>query len=231
MREKILDVAEELFAIHGYDAVSTRAVAARVDVSAAMIHYYFTSKRALFDAVFARRAGVLNRERMIAFDSYEASVEQTVEGAIAAFLTPMLVKLAADEPGWRHYLALVALVGNTQEWGGAVITRSFDSVVERLIELIGNAMPDARPEDLYWGYHFLSGAVLLTFSGTDRIDRLSHGVCRHFDIDAILPRMVEFAAAGFRRVCTEQLIQATPPNVPPGSAPGAHPVNSAPIVN
>lgn len=210
MREKILDVAEELFAVRGYEAVSTRAVAVRVGVTAAMIHYYFTSKRALFDAVFARRAGVLNRERMLAFDAYEASADQTIEGAINAFLTPMLIKLAAEDPGWHHYLALVGQVGNTHEWGGVVITRSFDSVVERLIELIGKAMPDARPEDLYWGYHFLSGAVLLTFSGTDRIDRLSKGICRHTDIDAILPRMVEFAAAGFRRICTEQSAPTTP---------------------
>jgi hypothetical protein len=81
------------------------------------------------------------------------------------------------------------------------MTQSFDPVVQRLISLVGKAFPDARKEDLYWGYHFLSGALLLTLSETDRIDRLSGGRCRSDDIEAIEPRLVEFAAAGFRRVC------------------------------
>jgi AcrR family transcriptional regulator len=203
VRERILDVAEEQFAKRGYEAVSTRGVARQAGATAAMIHYYFNSKRALFDAVIARRADVVNRERMAALNAYEADSgdQLTVEGAVAAFLRPVLVKLDSGEPGWRHYLALVAQVANIHEWGGAVMTNSFDPVVQRLIDIIGKAMPKATPEDLYWSYHFLSGALVLTLSETDRIDRLSKGKCRSTDIAAIEPRLVEFAAAGFRSVC------------------------------
>jgi AcrR family transcriptional regulator len=203
VRERILDVAEELFAKQGYEAVATRAVATQAGATAAMIHYYFNSKRELFDAVFARRAAVLNKERMAAFDSYEKKARGTVtvEGAIAAFLRPVLARLSAGEPGWRYYLELVAQVANKHEWGGAVMTKSFDPVIERLIDLIARALPHAQKHDLYWAYHFLSGALLLTLSETDRIDRLSKGVCRSTDVAAIEPRLVGFAAAGFRQVC------------------------------
>jgi AcrR family transcriptional regulator len=203
LRDRILNVAEEQFARHGYEAVSTREVARAVGATAAMIHYYFNTKREMFDAVFARRADVVNRERMEGLDAYEktAGDELRVEGAIAAFLRPVLDKLMTGDDGWRHYLALVAQVGHIHEWGGAVMTQSFDPVVQRLIALVGKALPDARKEDLYWGYHFLSGALMLTLSETDRIDRLSGGRCRSDDIAAIEPRLVEFAAAGFRQVC------------------------------
>jgi AcrR family transcriptional regulator len=202
VRERILDVAEEQFAKRGYEAVSTRGVARDAGATAAMIHYYFNSKRALFDAVIARRADVVNRERMAELNAYaaEAGDELTVEGAIAAFLRPVLAKLDSGEPGWRHYLALIAQVANTHEWGGAVMTNSFDPVVQRLIDLIGKALPDAKPENLYWSYHFLSGALVLTLSETDRIDRLSKGRCHSTDIAAIEPRLIQFAAAGFRQV-------------------------------
>ncbi|MEZ5995621.1 MAG: TetR/AcrR family transcriptional regulator [Hyphomonadaceae bacterium] len=201
-----MDVAEELFARRGYEGVSTRAVAREAAATPAMIHYYFNSKRELFDAVFERRAAVLNRERMAALDAYqaEAAGETTIEGAIAAFLHPVLAKLLSGEPGWRNYLELVAQVGNKHEWGGEVMTRSFDPVIERLIHLIGVAMPGATEQDLFWAYHFLSGALLLTLSETDRIDRLSRGLCRSTDIAAIEPRLVQFAAAGFRRVCAQR---------------------------
>ncbi len=202
LRERILDVAEQQFSNHGYDAVSTRAVAKAAGATSAMIHYYFSTKRELFDAVFARRADVINAERMAALDGYDsaAGAHVTVEGALEAFLAPALAKLQESE-GWRAYLALVAQVGNKHEWGGEVMTRSFDPVIQRLIAIIRKAMPEAGDVDLYWAYHFLSGALLLTLSETDRIDRLSDGKCRSTDVAAILPRMVQFAAAGFRSVC------------------------------
>lgn len=204
LRERILDAAEEQFAKHGFDGVTTRAVAGLAGTTSAMIHYYFTSKRALFDAAIARRANILNQERMDAIDAYEQAMGDavTVEGAIAAFLHPVMVKLASGGEGWRNYLALIAWVGNMHDWGGEVMTRSFDPVINRLLEVINRALPDASMEDLYWAYHFLSGALILTASGTDRLERLTGGLCNSDDIAAIEPRMVEYAAAGFRRVCT-----------------------------
>jgi AcrR family transcriptional regulator len=204
VRERILDVAEEDFAKRGYEAVSTRAVAARAGVTAAMIHYYFNTKRELFDAVFARRAEVVNRERMHELDAYAAAAgkKATVNGAVAAFLRPVLARLATGDAGWRNYFALVAQVGHIHEWGGAVMTQWFDPVVQRLIDIVGGTLPGARKSDLYWSYHFLSGALMLTLSETDRIDRLSKGECRSTDIAAIEPRLVSYTAAGFRRLCT-----------------------------
>lgn len=203
LRDAILDVAEEQFARHGFDGVTTRSVASRAGTTSAMIHYYFSTKRALFDAVVVRRADILNQERIDSINAYEREMgsDVTVEGAIAAFLRPVMEKLEHGGPGWRNYLSLIAWVSNMHEWGGEVMTRSFDEVVERLVQVIHRALPDASEEDLYWAYHFLSGALTLTASGTDRINRLSKNVCDSNDIPAIEPRMIAYAAAGFRQVC------------------------------
>lgn len=50
-RGQILDAARALFLTDGYDRVSLRAIAARAGVDAALISYYFGSKRGLFAAV------------------------------------------------------------------------------------------------------------------------------------------------------------------------------------
>lgn len=203
LRERVMDVAEELFSRHGFDGVTTRAIAKQAGATPAMIHYYFDTKRDLFDAVFARRADILNRERLAKLDAYEAEYGDavTVEGAIEAFLIPVMERLHAGGEGWRNYLALVGQVANTHSWGGEVMTRSFDPVIQRLISVIRRALPEARDEDLYWGYHCVSGALILTLSETDRIDRLSGGKCRSTDVPAITPRLINFCAAGFRNVC------------------------------
>jgi hypothetical protein len=36
---------------------------------------------------------------------------------------------------------------------------------------------------------------------TGRIDRLSNGLCRSDDVEALRGRMIAYAAAGFRAVC------------------------------
>ena len=89
-RERILDAAENLFAHHGLDAVSVRDVARKAHVDTALVHYYFATKRGVFDAVFQRRAAILNKERIAMIDAYEAAPGPggvTVEGLIEAFLT------------------------------------------------------------------------------------------------------------------------------------------------
>ncbi|MGE0828123.1 MAG: TetR/AcrR family transcriptional regulator [Hyphomonadaceae bacterium] len=202
-REAILDVAEERFSKHGFHGVTVRDVATRAGVNTALIHYYFKSKGELFDAVFLRRVEIVNQERLDSMDAYEAQMGDavTVEGAITAFMHPTLVRLHNGGSGWRNYFALIGLVNSTTAWGGQVMTRYFDPVIHRLIALLQRALPGASKEDLYWSYNFLSGSLTLSMAETGRIDRLSDGLCRSDDIPALEPRIIAYAAAGFRRVC------------------------------
>src|SRR6187397_1106146 len=71
--ERILDAAEILFSQHGLYGVTLKEVAAQVGVHHTLLNYYFEDKKALFDAVFARRAVVTSERRMQALDDYEAS--------------------------------------------------------------------------------------------------------------------------------------------------------------
>ncbi|MCL6524389.1 MAG: TetR family transcriptional regulator [Thermoflavifilum sp.] len=56
-KEKILEVAEELFAEKGYEGTSVRDIAQRAEVNIAMISYYFGSKEKLLEALIQYRAG------------------------------------------------------------------------------------------------------------------------------------------------------------------------------
>ena len=202
-RAAILDAAEALFSEHGFDAVTGRQVAREAGVDSALVHYYFGDKRGLFDAVFLRRAEILNAERLEALDRYEnaAGAAMTLEGVMEAFLRPVLEPSTHTGPGWRNYFALVAQVNNTPVWGGETMTRYFDPVIHRLIALLRKVLPEARDEDLYWSYHMLSGALTLSLGQTGRLDLLSGGLCRSSDLTAACDHLVPFAAAGFRAAC------------------------------
>lgn len=211
MRERILDAAEDHFSRHGFWGVTLREVAQDAKVDTALLHYYFDTKRGLFDAVFARRAEIINRERIDSIDAYERAAGDsiTAEGVIDAFLQPILQRAAEGDQRWHNYFALIAQVNNTPAWGGETMGRTFDVVIQRLIEALRKALPDADERDLYWSYHFLSGALTLTLSQTGRIDGLSNGLCKSSDFEAIRQRMAPFIASGFERLCKPKKKSAT----------------------
>ncbi|MEG3152234.1 TetR/AcrR family transcriptional regulator [Sphingomonas sp. ZT3P38] len=203
MMEQILDAAEYLFSKHGLYGVTLKDVARRVGVHHTLLNYYFEDKKKLFDAVFARRAVVTSERRMKALDEYEAATggSPTVEGALRAFLDTDLDLYIEGGEGWKNYAALGAQVANAPEWGAELMDEHFDPVVLRLIALLERALPESSREDIFWGYHFVTGALMLTLARTGRIDKLSGGLCKSEDFVAVKERMASFMAAGFLGVC------------------------------
>lgn len=201
--EQILDAAEYLFSKHGLHGVTLKDVAGRVGVHHTLLNYYFADKNRLFHAVFARRAVVTSERRMQALDAYEAACGDapTVEGALRAFLDTDLDLYIEGGEGWKNYAALGAQVANTPEWGAELMDEHFDPVVLRLIALLRRALPGCAEEDIFWGYHFVTGSLMLTLARTGRIDKLSHGLCRSDDFRAVKDRMASFMAAGFLSIC------------------------------
>jgi AcrR family transcriptional regulator len=204
--EQILEHAEYLFSKHGLHGVTLKDVAQRVGVHHTLLNYYFEDKKKLFDAVFARRAVVSSERRMRALDDYDTASagKPTVEGALHAFLDTDFDLYMQGGEGWRNYGALGALVANTPEWGAEMMDEHFDPVVHRLIDILEKALPGCAKADLYWGYHFVTGALMVSLARTGRIDKLSDGACRSDDFAAIKQRMARFMAAGFNQICGEK---------------------------
>ncbi|WP_114952384.1 TetR/AcrR family transcriptional regulator [Sphingosinicella terrae] len=200
--EQILDAAEYLFSKHGLHGVTLKDVAKRVGVHHTLLNYYFEDKQKLFDSVFGRRAGVTIERRMRALDDYDAATggKPDVEGALHAFLDTDLDLYIEGGEGWKNYGAFGALASNGPE-GAVLMDKYFDPVVLRLIGLLRKALPEASEEDIFWGYHFVTGALMLTLARTGRIDRLSGGLCKSDDYAAVKKRMARFMAAGFRTIC------------------------------
>jgi AcrR family transcriptional regulator len=88
--EQILDAAEYLFSKYGLYGVALRDVAQRVGIHTTLLHYYFEDKRNLFEAVFARRAGVTSERRIAALEQYERESGDKLSKALCTpFSTPI----------------------------------------------------------------------------------------------------------------------------------------------
>ncbi len=196
--EQILDAAEYLFSKNGLHGVTLRDVAKRVGIHTTLVHYYFDDKQHLFEEVFARRASVTSEGRIAAMEAYEkeAGDKPSVEGALHAFLDTDFDLYHEGGPHWMNYAAFCARVSNTPE-GAILMDKHFDPVVLKLVNILKRALPDYSEEDIFWGYHFVTGSLMNTLSRTGRIDRLSGGLCKSDDFPAVKQRMARFMAAGF----------------------------------
>jgi AcrR family transcriptional regulator len=71
-RERILDIALELFTTQGYEGTSLRQIAERLGFSKAAIYYHFASKEDIFEALHLRMHD-FSREMLSSFDTADMS--------------------------------------------------------------------------------------------------------------------------------------------------------------
>jgi AcrR family transcriptional regulator len=90
-KEAILDAAERLFSQKGFDATSTRAIAAEAGVNMAMISYYFGSKEGLFKGLLERRLKGfrqtledLNEQSISSWDKLEKCIDMYTDRIMGA---------------------------------------------------------------------------------------------------------------------------------------------------
>jgi AcrR family transcriptional regulator len=200
-KDKLMDAAEKLFARKGFYGATLRDITAAAGVDLALVTYHFGGKKQLFVAVIERRGHVLNEERLrrlAAARLNAAPGAPSTEAVVDAFLDPILDRLAHAGPGWHNYFSLIAYVNNSPEWGRKMMGKTFDAVVREFIAAVMESLPGSAPEDIFWGYNFLTGAMTLSLAETGRLDALSDGLCRSDDVAALKARLGPYVAAGLR---------------------------------
>src|SRR5690242_9762181 len=101
-RDRILDAAERLFADHGFEGASIRAIVDAAKVNLAAVHYHFRSKEALLEAVLTRRISVVNDSRLQRLQEAEVAATPdppSTEAVLRAFIVPTVELAQRTESG------------------------------------------------------------------------------------------------------------------------------------
>lgn len=200
-RERILNVAERLFANHGFNGVSMRDLAAAAKVPLALISYHFGPKKALYRSVFARRYEALTEQRLTRLGTVDLRHPRdgAIEDVIAAFLDPIL-ELKTSR-GNAHFATLIAREAtDPEEAQRGIIAQFLDPTAKTFLQALQRALPGASKHDVAWGYQFLIGAIVLILADTGRLTRISGGAAQTDDVRAARDNLVRYAAAGFRSI-------------------------------
>lgn len=210
-REAILDVAEAQFATNGYVATATRDIASLAGVNQGLIGYYFSSKKALFEAVYKRRGSEISELRMRGLDAAEAACNgksPDVRSIILAYLRPQF-DVKRLYPTWSR---LQARVHTEPEHEAFQIRRDvYDGVTKRYIHALIKALPAVDPADVYWRTTFMIGAFLYVLADVARLEELSEEQYNSSNIDETIDRMTSYLVAGMAAPSTYAFHPQTPP--------------------
>lgn len=98
-RDRILKAAERLFAEHGYDGTSIRAIVAKARVNQAAINYHFEGKDGLYREVLGSAFRALTEDQLAHADDVTS---MSREAALAEFIRRQLRPIAARDELSRH---------------------------------------------------------------------------------------------------------------------------------
>lgn len=173
----ILDAAEEVFGEHGFDGGNMRRIATVAGVSQALLHYHYSNKEALYQAVFERRADAIRIARQERLDQAMAAPGGVkLEGVLEILFLPLDVLLGERRGNLRFYVQMLAEVTiRGDDRSVAIMKRLYDPTAHMFIDAFLRAVPNLRHEDAVWAYLFATGARMQVHSPGERAQRLGRG--------------------------------------------------------
>ncbi len=197
--QRILDVAEGLFGRSGFGGTTTRAIATRAHLNVGQLHYYFESKRAIFEAVVGRQGHEVTERRRQLLDAAVAKYGR--KGVPLQVLVDALVRslLLAEvrRNGRRTSLQMQArLFTDPDETASEVRANIYDETNALYVDAIRRALPEVPAKTLYWRYYFMMGAYVWTLLQPGRLEAISQGRCDPADMESAVREIVPFLCAG-----------------------------------
>ncbi|MGA7329791.1 MAG: TetR/AcrR family transcriptional regulator [Rhodomicrobium sp.] len=200
-RQRLIDACEQLFADHGWHAVSIRTIAAAANVNLAALHYHFGSKEQLLAEIFAARAKpiVEERSRLLSEIERDKGAPASLERILEAFLRPALTIGTNPSFGSQAFIKLRArLATEPEEISRKILADTFNESSSAFLEALERALPDIPRADIEWRFHFMLGTMFYTMADAGRIQSLTGGRCDPGRVDEAIGHLIPFLAAGFR---------------------------------
>lgn len=201
-RQRLLESAARLFALHGFDNVSLRDLTRAAGANVAAVNYHFGSKEGLMDELVAGFLNSLNEERLSLLDQVEAEAAPnpaSLRRVLDALLRPALMKIRRTELSERLFFKLMArCLGDRIGHLPPQVHPLFEQVFQRFVTAISRNLPDLPPAEIALRMGFTVGALIQTAAHAETMEKISRGRMKVPGTEALLTQIITYAEAGFR---------------------------------
>jgi AcrR family transcriptional regulator len=191
-RTAILNAAERLYAERGFGDVTLRDIVAAADVNLAAVNYHFGSKDELIAELFVSRSLATNRERLNQLKMAEEAGDgrASIESVLRALVGPTLRGCLGPE---RERSTASRFMIRASIESVPPIRRIKNREIDHLRKFAAamrRSLPDCSQVDLYWTLHFALAMAHQTIRDSERLAKLSDGLCDLNDVEGIIERIV-----------------------------------------
>jgi len=197
-KNKILDAAESLFAVQGFNGTSLREITSQAEVNLAAVNYHFGSKKELIKSVMSRYMNELSPRLESALVEVCERENLSLLEVFSAFIEPLLSLNEFKENGTSNFLQLLGR-GYTDSQGFLrwFLTTQYPGVINNFVKAVQKAYPELTAEEMFWRLHFTMGTVVFTMSSSDALmDIAKSDFDKTIDIAGVIKKVIPYVAAG-----------------------------------
>jgi len=205
-RERLLSVAERLFAENGFDAVSLRAITREAEVNVAAVNYHFQGKQGLVEAVIMQHVRPVNEKRRAGMAALRSETQTlSVKQILRVFFQPFVEHVAASEQSEMLLMKFMARVADTQNTNmPEAMALDLRDVITGCVELLSECLEGVPKSEIWKRLHFTFGAFCNTMLHGEMMKDISGDQLENVTIETLMDEVIDFAAAGFKALLVKE---------------------------
>jgi len=207
--DRILQVAEQLFAEKGFDNTSIRDITTAAHCNLAAVNYHFGSKEKLYLLIFQQHMDVMRDRRLDPINQLfqdnpnNVTIEQLLETFCHAFIDPFIT----DLEGKTRIQLMINELRNPHLPGDMFVTEVIAPVKKALSDAILKIYPDLNPLTITLCIqsvvNLLMGQIMPIIHKNPMTEHIKKIVLPDLDLSKNIQHIVQFAAAGIKSYVKE----------------------------
>ncbi|WP_185838146.1 TetR/AcrR family transcriptional regulator [Vibrio cholerae] len=197
-KEKILDVAEGLFAEYGFNDTSLRTITSKAGVNLASVNYHFGDKKTLVRAVLNRYLEAFMPEMKQSLERLNERDDYDMAEVFEALRAPLRSLSELRPNGTSRFMLLIGR-GYTDVQGHLrwFITIRYNDVLTLFTDSVLKANPSLTRETLFWRLHFTLGTCVFTMASSQALAEIAENdFGSKVDPKSVVDQLIPYLAAG-----------------------------------
>lgn len=197
-KEKILDVAEGLFAEYGFNDTSLRTITSKEGVNLASVNYHFGDKKTLVRAVLNRYLEAFMPEMKQSLERLNERDDYDMAEVFEALRAPLRSLSELRPNGTSRFMLLIGR-GYTDVQGHLrwFITNRYNDVLTLFTDSVLKANPNLTRETLFWRLHFTLGTCVFTMASSQALAEIAENdFGSKVDPKSVVDQLIPYLAAG-----------------------------------
>lgn len=200
-RERILDAAESLFSLNGFDETSMRDITKLAKVNLAAVNYHFGTKVDLMQEVFVRCLEPIANNLDDNLDKWLA-ISNDHSASLTKFFTTIIAAALSHERrkrgGGAIFMRLLSRIYSESQIGlRKALVHRYQGVLVKCVKFLRMTTPDLPLIDMFYRIHFALGSLAFALAGEKELSALSRRIYQEDSDDKqLLQRLASFIVAG-----------------------------------